>query len=370
MDEVAIIDILQTYVRAAKVGLFLREWIFLEGYTVLFVGTNKAIASVVAKNACKASSYYIHDRWKGGFLTNFETMKNNKDFVKKYFSTSYYDYLLSVPLEKFLEDIKEFENEIQTVSPSENQQSVREMKTEKQTALTGNTIEGSENNSIGITGEDQTQIESDFSENKEKLTSSSKDQQSKTKNLDNQKKAAQHAEIKEMIAYLLKINGRFSSPPPTNEPQWIAKDFKVPAIKRPFHEDLKDLENQIQIQNKKRFTSLPKDQQLKTSLNDKRAEDRQNEIKRIITNIEENNRRLFWTFKREQSRIASLNDNKTKEKHPQTEQNFKNEIQTVSSIENQQPVTDLKPEEKTDTTGNTIELTKNNSIGITGEDQT
>uniref|UniRef100_UPI003001B277 ribosomal protein S2 n=1 Tax=Cephaleuros diffusus TaxID=1519597 RepID=UPI003001B277 len=63
-DGIAIIDILKTYTLIAT-----------EGYQVLFVGTQKSIAPLIADIATKSSSPYINKRWKGGFLTNFKTMK-------------------------------------------------------------------------------------------------------------------------------------------------------------------------------------------------------------------------------------------------------------------------------------------------------
>lgn len=74
-DGIAIIDILKTYTRLFRVALFLKKVIATEGYQILFVGTQKSIAPLIAEIAAKSSSYYINDRWKGGFLTNFKTMK-------------------------------------------------------------------------------------------------------------------------------------------------------------------------------------------------------------------------------------------------------------------------------------------------------
>ena len=42
---------------------------------VLFVGTKKQAAEVVAEEATRAGAYYINRRWLGGMLTNFETIR-------------------------------------------------------------------------------------------------------------------------------------------------------------------------------------------------------------------------------------------------------------------------------------------------------
>jgi len=42
---------------------------------ILFVGTKKQAADVVAEEATRAGAYYINKRWLGGLLTNFETIR-------------------------------------------------------------------------------------------------------------------------------------------------------------------------------------------------------------------------------------------------------------------------------------------------------
>jgi len=46
-----------------------------KGRNVLFVGTKKQAAEVVAEEAKRAGAYYINRRWLGGMLTNFETIR-------------------------------------------------------------------------------------------------------------------------------------------------------------------------------------------------------------------------------------------------------------------------------------------------------
>nr|YP_010261000.1 ribosomal protein S2 [Trentepohlia sp. BN17]UIB38754.1 ribosomal protein S2 [Trentepohlia sp. BN17] len=77
-DGIAIIDILKTYTRLFRITLFLKKIIANEGYQVLFVGTQRSIAPLIAEIATKSSSYYINERWKGGFLTNFKTVKDSR----------------------------------------------------------------------------------------------------------------------------------------------------------------------------------------------------------------------------------------------------------------------------------------------------
>ncbi len=54
-----------------------------KGEPILFVGTKKQAQDVVAEEARKASSYFINQRWLGGMLTNFKTVRISVDRLKK-----------------------------------------------------------------------------------------------------------------------------------------------------------------------------------------------------------------------------------------------------------------------------------------------
>ncbi len=47
------------------------------GDKVLFVGTKKQAADVIAEEAARADQFYVTDRWLGGTLTNFKTVKQS-----------------------------------------------------------------------------------------------------------------------------------------------------------------------------------------------------------------------------------------------------------------------------------------------------
>jgi small subunit ribosomal protein S2 len=53
------------------------------GKTVLFVGTKKQAQQAVAKEAERCGMYYINNRWLGGMLTNFVTIKKSLLRLKK-----------------------------------------------------------------------------------------------------------------------------------------------------------------------------------------------------------------------------------------------------------------------------------------------
>ena len=54
-----------------------------KGRNVLFVGTKKQAAEVVAEEAKRSGAYYINRRWLGGMLTNFETIRGRVNKLKE-----------------------------------------------------------------------------------------------------------------------------------------------------------------------------------------------------------------------------------------------------------------------------------------------
>ncbi len=54
-----------------------------KGKNVLFVGTKKQAAEVVAEEAVRSGAYYINRRWLGGMLTNFETIRGRVNKLKE-----------------------------------------------------------------------------------------------------------------------------------------------------------------------------------------------------------------------------------------------------------------------------------------------
>jgi small subunit ribosomal protein S2 len=53
------------------------------GENVLFVGTKKQAQEAVAEEASRCNMYYVNQRWLGGMLTNFSTVKQSIDRLKR-----------------------------------------------------------------------------------------------------------------------------------------------------------------------------------------------------------------------------------------------------------------------------------------------
>lgn len=54
-----------------------------KGKNVLFVGTKKQAAEVVAEEATRAGAYYVNRRWLGGMMTNFETIRGRVNKLRE-----------------------------------------------------------------------------------------------------------------------------------------------------------------------------------------------------------------------------------------------------------------------------------------------
>lgn len=54
-----------------------------QGNSVLFVGTKKQAQDSVAEEASRCGQYYVNQRWLGGMLTNFSTVKQSIERLKK-----------------------------------------------------------------------------------------------------------------------------------------------------------------------------------------------------------------------------------------------------------------------------------------------
>ena len=73
-NGIHIIDLQKTSKKLDEAYVFLKEQVE-EGKTVLFVGTKKQAQECVKEAAEKSGMYYIDQRWLGGMLTNFGTIR-------------------------------------------------------------------------------------------------------------------------------------------------------------------------------------------------------------------------------------------------------------------------------------------------------
>jgi small subunit ribosomal protein S2 len=81
-NGIYIIDLQQT-VRMFRVAYEAVRDLAAQGGTILFVGTKKQAQDIVREEAERCGMFYVHNRWLGGMLTNFQTIRASIDRLKK-----------------------------------------------------------------------------------------------------------------------------------------------------------------------------------------------------------------------------------------------------------------------------------------------
>ena len=80
-NGIHIIDLQKTSKKIDEAYAFLKEQAE-EGKTVLFVGTKKQAQECVKEAAEKSGMFYVDQRWLGGMLTNFDTIRTRVQRLK------------------------------------------------------------------------------------------------------------------------------------------------------------------------------------------------------------------------------------------------------------------------------------------------
>jgi small subunit ribosomal protein S2 len=80
-NGIHIIDLVQTAQLLTNACEFVRK-ASQEGKRFLFVGTKRQAASVICQEAERCGAYYINQRWLGGILTNWFTIKTRVERLK------------------------------------------------------------------------------------------------------------------------------------------------------------------------------------------------------------------------------------------------------------------------------------------------
>jgi small subunit ribosomal protein S2 len=118
-NRIYIIDLKKTLLSIQRACAKLQQ-IAADGEKVLFAGTKKQAKFVIKDEAKRCDQYYINERWLGGTLTNFQTIKGNIKRLKtieKMKEAGYFDNITKkesmklekekARLEKFLAGIKD-----------------------------------------------------------------------------------------------------------------------------------------------------------------------------------------------------------------------------------------------------------------------
>lgn len=77
-NGIYIIDLQKTVKKVDEAYYFVRDLI-ADGKTILFVGTKKQAQEAVREEANRCGMFYVNQRWLGGTLTNFQTIRRRID---------------------------------------------------------------------------------------------------------------------------------------------------------------------------------------------------------------------------------------------------------------------------------------------------
>lgn len=81
-NGVHIIDLVQTAQLMEEAYEYMRS-ASEQGKKFLFVGTKRQAAGIIAQEALRCGAYYVNQRWLGGMLTNWTTIKSRVDRLKE-----------------------------------------------------------------------------------------------------------------------------------------------------------------------------------------------------------------------------------------------------------------------------------------------
>ena len=81
-NGIHIIDLQKTIAAIKDAYAAVRKTV-LDGKSILFVGTKKQAQLAIEREAQRCGMYYVNNRWLGGMLTNFQTIRASIDRLKK-----------------------------------------------------------------------------------------------------------------------------------------------------------------------------------------------------------------------------------------------------------------------------------------------
>jgi small subunit ribosomal protein S2 len=140
-NKIHIVDLQKTVKELKKAYKYVRDSV-AEGKTILFIGTKKQAQAPLREEATRCGAFFVNERWLGGTLTNFDTIKKSIARLRqleKMKSDGLFDILSKkesskrekerLRLVKFLDgikDMKELPGLVFIVDPSEERTAVQE----------------------------------------------------------------------------------------------------------------------------------------------------------------------------------------------------------------------------------------------------
>ena len=81
-NDIHIVNLQVTEEQIEKAYAFIRD-IAKQGKSILFVGTKKQAQDAIKEEATRCGMFYMNNRWPGGTLTNFKTIKSRIEKLNK-----------------------------------------------------------------------------------------------------------------------------------------------------------------------------------------------------------------------------------------------------------------------------------------------
>lgn len=81
-NDIHIVDLQISVEHVEKAYAFIRD-VAKSGKSILFVGTKKQAQTAIKEEALRCGMFYMNERWLGGTLTNFKTIKSRIDRLNK-----------------------------------------------------------------------------------------------------------------------------------------------------------------------------------------------------------------------------------------------------------------------------------------------
>jgi small subunit ribosomal protein S2 len=75
-NGIYIVDLEKTSEHIARASKFIHD-VVAKGEVVLFVGTKPQAQAIIQSEAKRCGMYYVNNRWLGGMLTNYQTIRNS-----------------------------------------------------------------------------------------------------------------------------------------------------------------------------------------------------------------------------------------------------------------------------------------------------
>ncbi len=110
-NGIHIIDLQKTVKKFEEAYNFVHN-VTEEGGHILFVGTKKQAAETIKEEALKAGMFYVNERWPGGMLTNFKTIRksiNRLNELEKMQEDGTFNLLPKKEVAKLLKEIEDLE---------------------------------------------------------------------------------------------------------------------------------------------------------------------------------------------------------------------------------------------------------------------